>query len=129
MTEYATCGVENCNPVLQARGSMGHGDYMDVYLPNGQPDLNFYKKVDLEDCNPNDVRILCKTCGLATGWFTKDFPNLPGAGMDYLISKVWVELVGAKKTKAEMLAEMVQKFGQDAVNKHFKHSLSEWLES
>lgn len=129
MTEFAKCNVENCNPVIQVRGQMGQGDYMNVWLPNGKPDLDFYKKVDLADCNPFDVRVLCRTCGLATGWFAKDFPNAIDAGKEYLINKVWAKTAEEKKIKAQMLAEMAEKFGQDAVNKHFKHSLSEWLES
>jgi hypothetical protein len=123
MSELEKCDVEDCNPVIQVRGQMGEGDYMDVYLPNGKPDLNFYKKVDLEDCNPNDVRVLCKTCGLASGWFARDFPHAPNAGQDYLSSKVWVNVVGGRKTKMRMLNELAKQFGQDAIDRHFKNSL------
>lgn len=126
MSDLAKCGGESCNPVLQVRGEMGPGDYRDVYLPDGQPDLDYYKKVELIDPGPDgkggnklDVRVLCKACGLASGWFPQHFDNAPDAGRDYLVSKIWAGLAAEKHTKDEMLATMTKQFGTAAVQKHF----------
>ncbi len=117
--DLAKCKTEACDPIFQVRGQMGPGDYMNVWLPNGQPDLNFHEKIEMSDESKSDIRILCKTCGLATGWFQQNFANAPGAGKDYLVVKVWPAMVKKKQDKEDMLAAMTKQFGEEAVKKHF----------
>jgi hypothetical protein len=117
MTDLVKCCPE-CDPVVQERGQMGPGDYFGVTLPNGQPDVNHHLKVEMHDAIRNDVRIACENCGAATGWGPKDFPNAPGAGLDFIVKR-WNELATVKKTKADMLAILTREFGADNVAKHF----------
>lgn len=117
MNDLAKC-AETCNPVLQIRGQMGPGDYIGVVDANGVLDADHYKKVELDDANRDDCRIVCKTCGLATGWGPQNFPNAPGAGADFMRKK-WGEVSAAKHTKDEMMAVLRKQFGDEAVAAHF----------
>jgi hypothetical protein len=76
---------------------MGPGDYKLWGPPGGgEPNkdfhetggLNYYKYVDLHDNNRNDIRICCKTCWECTGWNLRDLPNMPDAGLDWMV-KHW----------------------------------------
>jgi hypothetical protein len=76
---------------------MGPGDYKDVEVGTGQfwdggagrhLSVDHYKYVEINDRNRNDFRICCLTCGKHTGWSIRDFPNMPGAGADW-VRKTW----------------------------------------
>lgn len=142
MTELAKCGSAACDPVIQIRGEMGPGDYRNVYNPDGTPDTEFYKKVELLDPvpaiagggqaspgNKKDVRVMCRKCGHASAWNLGEVP-MPGlkpedaAAMAREVAvKQWNDHVAGKRTKSEMVDALEKQFGADAVAKHFGHSL------
>lgn len=104
-----TCGNEACHPIEQIRGEMRPGDYYDVIVNNRVPVpgavLNPERYgvpvwgevpegvdpalcVEMNESLASSFRICCKTCGKATAWSAKDFPEMPDAGADY-VRKKW----------------------------------------
>ncbi len=83
------CKDEKCDPVEQVRDKMGPGDYTNM-------DENYFEHVEMDDSIRDDVRICCKTCGIASGWCKADAPGMPGAGRDYMV-KLWNEAHLASK--------------------------------
>lgn len=105
MTDYTKCAQTDCNPVMQSRT-----EDPDAHLNEVHPD------------NATDVRIVCLTCGLATGWNKADAPGMEGIGKVH-IAKVWTDMTAKKDVRASMLARLRKEFGDEAVAEHFKHSL------
>lgn len=137
MTDLGKCGAAACDPTLQVRGEMGPGDYLGQFNPDGSPDIEFYKKVELYDSpdggktpgNKKDVRVLCRKCGHASAWNLGEVP-MPGlkpedaaAMARELAAKQWNGQVGEKRTKDEMADVLTKQFGADAVAKHFGRAL------
>jgi hypothetical protein len=129
MSELAKCG-KDCAPVLQVRGQMGPGDYTHAFLPDGRLDLDFHKKVEMHEAIENDCRVLCKTCGVATGWFHPfGKEELPQASEPQLVAlreaakvettKAWGDLTAHRSTKDQMVAALTKQFGEEAMLKHF----------
>lgn len=114
MTNLKTCGKVGCNPIEQIRGEMDAGDYHDVVaahqnrgglggisdpLKYGTPakpgeDSQDGHHVEIEDSNRHDYRIVCTTCGAATGWNKADVDNMPGVGKLFT-QNLWNEKTGA----------------------------------
>lgn len=131
MTDLVKCCADS-ETVLQQRDKMGPGDYFGIDSDkNGvdHPDNNHHRIVEITHDmrqpdgstlpgNATNVRVACKTCGMATGWNHKDLPNMPGAGQDYVV-KTWNAMATAKKQKADMMAALEKQFGAEAVAKHF----------
>jgi hypothetical protein len=94
------CTNKACKPVEQTRGSMSHGDYVDVIkahehvTPGPSSAVNMKSSHDLhliidnEEDNKTDRRVCCLTCGKATGWQRRDAPGMPGVGIEFT-HKTW----------------------------------------
>lgn len=124
------CASGGCAPVVQTRGTMGDGDYFGVMSdgsnsssPPYTPAIDHYKFVDPpHDGNRNDIRIACRKCALQTGWVQPDLANMPGVGRTFCFDQ-WKRLVEDKNLKTDMVDAMTEKFGADAVKKHFGRAL------
>lgn len=100
-----TCGKTGCNPIEQTRGEMKAGDYHDVIAshsgqrfgtipdphlygtPVGSPEAETARAehlVEMPEDGRADFRIVCTTCGKATGWNKADAPNMPGVGKTFM---------------------------------------------
>lgn len=112
-----TCGKTGCNPVEQVRGAMGAGDYHDVVAAHqnrggmgGISDPSKYgapanpdkwadgdddgHHAEVNDSNRDDYRIVCTTCGKATGWNKQNVEGMPGVGKTFT-QTLWNEKTGA----------------------------------
>ena len=74
---------------------MSRGDYKEVQYVNHKgffkDDLDFYKRVHLDDYNRGDFRVSCSECDNATPWLQKDLQGLKDTGADYT-RKLWNEI-------------------------------------
>jgi hypothetical protein len=105
MSELKTCGKEGCRPVMQVRGEMGHGDYVDVIkahehvMPNpalSRVDMHssydLHEIIEMEEDSKSDIRICCYKCGKVTGWQRRDAPGMPEVGI-FFTQKTWNGLI------------------------------------
>ena len=96
----AVC-CKDSKPVLQTRGKMGHGDYMDVIKshehvrPNESESRvnmdtawDLHLLAEMEEDNKTDIRVCCMSCGKVTGWQRRDAPGMPEVGIYHTI-KTW----------------------------------------
>lgn len=85
-------------PVEQVRGEMGPGDYFDVIenrrillsLTEEEVD-DFHNRVELDDTNRTDHRIICRKCHHTTGWMKADAAGVPGVLKEHN-RKRWAEM-------------------------------------
>lgn len=114
------CGRTDCDPVVQVRGEMGHGDYVDVLSDKdvGDPDA-YHERVELHDENKGDFRVMCRVCGLAAPW-NKRSAKLPTGHVVDLSNQpdspllMWPQMI-ARRDKIAQARKLLREAGVPGV--------------